>query len=389
MTDRGPTRGTDGETEHVSRYLLLKLAQRCNMACTYCYWFRDPSVYTKPTVLTDEAESWLLVRLREHVERYDLDRFMILFHGGEPMLIGKRRFGRLVAGLRALESELGFALKLAITTNGTLVDDEWARIFRQYRIGVTLSIDGDREVHDARRIDHRGAGTYDRVVAALGTLRAAGVEPGVLAVCDPATDPGDLLHLFVEELNVGFDVLVPDANHADQPASIAPYYTRLFDLWYDDYADRKVRIRFLDSIVKGLLGHPSGSESIGYGPVTTTTMLTDGSLEPLDVLRTARFNITKTELNVRSNALMDIQTDPRWREILEASLNLAPACQKCPYFRACGGGHVASRWSAERGFDNPSVYCEDFKKILGHCWDRMAPDLYVETDREQIPLLQA
>ena len=35
----------------------MKLAQRCNIACTYCYWFRDADVYKKPAVLTAETEN--------------------------------------------------------------------------------------------------------------------------------------------------------------------------------------------------------------------------------------------------------------------------------------------------------------------------------------------
>jgi hypothetical protein len=39
---------------------------------------------------------------------------------------------------------------------------------------------------------------------------------------------------------------------------------------------------------------------------------------------------------------------------------------------------LAQRWSAERRFDNPSVYCESWKRIFAHIWDRIAPTLTVE-----------
>ena len=29
-------------------FVLVKLASRCNINCTYCYWFRDAEVYEKP-----------------------------------------------------------------------------------------------------------------------------------------------------------------------------------------------------------------------------------------------------------------------------------------------------------------------------------------------------
>ena len=40
----------------VFTFVLVKLASRCNINCTYCYWFRDAEVYRKPAVLTAEAE---------------------------------------------------------------------------------------------------------------------------------------------------------------------------------------------------------------------------------------------------------------------------------------------------------------------------------------------
>jgi sulfatase maturation enzyme AslB (radical SAM superfamily) len=46
-------------------FVLVKLASRCNINCTYCYWFRDAEVYNKPAVLTIEAEdTGLVVHLR-------------------------------------------------------------------------------------------------------------------------------------------------------------------------------------------------------------------------------------------------------------------------------------------------------------------------------------
>ncbi|MEV4459851.1 radical SAM protein [Microbispora sp. NPDC049633] len=373
----------------VPDYLLLKLASRCNINCDYCYWFRDSSVYERPPLLTEEAERALLRRLAEHITEYKLRRFSILFHGGEPLLFGKRRSTALFEALRELEYDTGIQLKLSMTTNGLLLDDEWARILCENEIHVTISIDGPPQVHDLRRRDFRGFGTHAAVLRAFDVMRRHGVSPGALAVCDPASDPAAVLHYFLGDLEADVDILVPDATHEDTPASIAPFYCGLFDVWYDEYADRGVTVRFLSSLVKGLLGMSSRSESIGYGQITTMTMLTDGGLEALDVLRTSRQAITKSALNVIHDPLVAINDDPMWQEIRHASTNLADVCRRCAYRFACGGGHIASRWSPDRRYDNPSVYCDDYKVILGHIWRRMGPDLHVQLkDHSRVPLLE-
>jgi uncharacterized protein len=366
---------TDPAT-HVSRYILVKLAARCNLGCTYCYWFRDDSVYEKPAILTREAEAAFVAKLERHLRTNQLDGFSILFHGGEPLLFGKKRFHALCETLRALEARLGVTLDLALTTNGVLIDYAWATLLRDFQVHVTLSIDGPAPIHDATRVDLGGHGTLARVLVALRTLRDHRVEPGILAVCNPNTDPEEVCTFFTQTLGVSsFDILVPDATHEDHPPSIARYYERLFDLWYDSYLGGGVRIRYLETVTRGLFGLRSRSESVGYRPVTTLTLLTDGSLEPLDVLRISGHRSTKTSYDIFNHGLDDIRDDPLWREVWQASLTLAAPCEPCLYRTACGGGHIASRWSKANRFDNVSVYCEDIKMIFGHIASRLSADI--------------
>ena len=250
------------------------------------------------------------------------------------------------------------------------------------------SIDGPRRVHDARRLDFLNRGTFDRVLAALPILRNVGINPGVIAVCNPGEDPAEVFDFFVNELGIrSFDILMPDATHDEPtPPSIAPYYKRLFDTWY---RSEDVEIRIIENLVGGLLGVESWTHSIGHKPVTTVTLLTDGSLEPLDVLRVAGDGVTKTQVNIFEHDLHAIQDDPLWREVYEATTTLAAECRSCPYQHACGGGHIASRWSSARRYDNPTVYCDDIKAILRHIWNRMLPDLYVEGQAGQVSMTDA
>ena len=178
----------------------------------------------------------------------------------------------------------------------------------------------------------------------------------------------------VDELGIKeFDILPPDAKHGDNPPPIDRYFIKLFDVWYDTYAARGVRISTLDAMIRGLSGRLSISDTIGLGPIDTVTLMTDGTLEPLDVLRIAGDGSTATQSSVFANQLQDVQEDPRWLAAFKASITLPEVCLNCEFLDACGGGHLAQRWSAERQFDNPSVYCESWKAIFNHIWKRIAP----------------
>lgn len=355
---------------------LLKLAARCNLNCTYCYWFRDLSVYGKPPILTLEAERSFLIRLEEHINAYGLHRFSLILHGGEPLLFGKARFVGLMDELAAIEERTSCTLVRSLTTNGVLIDEEWARLFRLFHVNVTVSIDGPAHIHDRARIDFKGRGTYDAVMQGVQHLRKQGLEPGVLAVCDPDSDPAATMSHFVELLGfTSFDILVPDVTHDDTAAAIAPYYISLFDLWYDQYLQRGISIRYLQILVGALIESVSSKKSAVYNPVETLTILTDGALEPVDVLRIAGNGSTRTELSLFTHTLQDLTLDPRWRVAYQATVNLPMVCQQCEYCTACAGGYLPHRWSAKNGYDNPSVYCADLKQLYRHIWNRIEPEL--------------
>ncbi|HVL26463.1 MAG TPA: radical SAM protein [Thermomicrobiales bacterium] len=374
----------------VFSYILLKLSSRCNLNCTYCYWFRDASVYEQPPLLTVAAERAFLDRLTAHIRDHGLRRFSILFHGGEPLMFGKKRFLGLMQGIARVHRETGCDFRLSMTTNGVLLDEEWAAMLKLFGITVTVSIDGPQATHDAARVDLRGRGSYARAVRGLRLLQDVGVEPTVLSVCDPAADPDAVVAHIVDELGIRhFDILIPDATHEDEMPSIRGFYNRLFDLWFETYAERGIGVRFPKSMLVGLLGGEAHSEAIGYGPIQTLTLLPDGSLEPLDVLRITGDASTRTGINVFEHTFQDVTSNPVWRRAFEASLSLSETCRGCEYRRACGGGYLPHRWSSARGFDNPSVYCDDLQAMFGHIWDTVSPRLSLVTPAGSIPLSEA
>ncbi len=363
----------------VFTFVLVKLASRCNINCTYCYWFRDAEVYNKPPVLTMEAEDAFCRRLEEHIRNFKLPQFLLVFHGGEPLLFPKRRFAELQKKLSDIARRTDCRIERCVTTNAILIDEEWANLLKAEDISVTVSLDGPPEINDKYRVDFKGRGTLADTLRGLACLRAVGIDPGLISVCNPATDPERVVAFVVEELGIKqFDILPPDANHPDNPPPIADYFIKLFDVWFDKYAERGVRISTLDAMILGLTGRLSLSDTIGLGPIDTVTLMTNGSLEALDVLRIAGVGSTASNMNVGSNALQDVQNDPIWREAFQASLNLCKTCQSCEFLDSCGGGHLAQRWSPERRFDNPSVYCESWKRIFTHIWKRIAPTLDLE-----------
>jgi hypothetical protein len=200
------------------------------------------------------------------------------------------------------------------------------------------------------------------VLTGLGRLREGGIEPGVIAVCDPAADPVRLGTYPIDTLGVTeFDVLIPDATHEDAPPSIAAFYRTLFDHWLDHWPANGVRIRIVESLVAGLAGHEANSECLGYGPNLHFSLMPDGGLEALDTLRMIGKGQTRSAYNILRDDVQDLQNDPFWQEALEAPVRLPSASAGCTYRFACGGAHLGRHVS---GFVLPLLTVLDEARFI-------------------------
>ena len=146
--------------------LSLAVAQKCNLACTYCYAQGGEFGGTAKTM------SWPIARdavLRLLDGAAQGARINISFLGGEPLvnraLIRQvTEFGVAVA--RTKQVHLGFS----ITTNGTLLDESDGEFFEEHGFAVTISIDGTAETHDRLRPFRGGNGSYRRIVGRVAPL---------------------------------------------------------------------------------------------------------------------------------------------------------------------------------------------------------------------------
>src|SRR5262245_41896323 len=120
--------------------VILKIASRCNLNCNYCYVYNqeDTGFISRPKTISDEVFYAVLKRIDQYCERHDVSSFVIAFHGGEPTLVGIDRFTELVTRARSiLTDKLGI---VALQTNGTLLNEQWANAIRQNGVVVSVSL---------------------------------------------------------------------------------------------------------------------------------------------------------------------------------------------------------------------------------------------------------
>jgi uncharacterized protein len=199
--------------------VLLKVASRCNLDCSYCYvyhmgddgWRRQPKRMGEPTRAVVAAELGALMRSQGR-------SFSVVLHGGEPLLLGVPQLAGLFAALRA---ELGSACGIGIQTNGVLISKAILDLCSRFDVTLSISLDGPPAIHDRSRVDLRQRPTHAKVIAGLETLKAhrdsERLFSGVLAVVDPGSDPDEVYDYFKALGVPSVDFLYRDGNHSALP----------------------------------------------------------------------------------------------------------------------------------------------------------------------------
>lgn len=358
---------------------ILKVAARCNLNCSYCYVYNkaDTGWKRRPAVMSDETFDTTIARIRRHCQRTGLGTVLLLFHGGEPTLIGAERFELLCQRARAGLEDVA-EVALAVQTNGTLLDSPWIEVFEREEVQVGVSMDGPADLHDRFRVDHRGRGSYSAVARGVALLRDAGMPFSILSVIQLGADPLHIHHHFLELGCTSISYLLPAYDHDD----IAPILERfgstpcadflipIFDDWWST-STIDLRIREFWNIGRVVMGGDSELDSIGNPPLRFVAIETDGAIEGLDKLRICEDGMTETGLNVHGADFLDIERASALHGLAMRGMPLPTACAACPERTTCAGGYLPHRYSKSRQFDNPSVWCADLLRLFGHIRGRM------------------
>jgi len=348
---------------HVDQ-VVLKVAQRCNLNCTYCYVYNrgDDSWRTRPAYVSDAVAHQLGLRIREHCDFYGDSTFTVELHGGEPLLLPVPRMQRVLDLVRAASASV--RVRFILQTNGTLLSPSWLELFARNRISFGISLDGPPEIADRRRIRRNdGGGSTERVLSVVSELRSRGplfddLFGGCLCVVDPTCDGASLVEWFVANGFDAFDFLLPDGNRANLPqewTGVEPYRRFLleaFEKWYGMGA-RAPKIRLFEQMMLGLMGEKSPLDALGGDLRGLCVVESDGSIGVSDVTRMCGGDFSHDIRNIFDHRLDSHVDAYRIAEVQQ----VCGQCQACPYLTSCGGGYLPHRFDGV-GFANPSLYCE-------------------------------
>lgn len=368
----------------------------CNLDCDYCYFLSKEMLY--PGDRFRMSEEVLETYIAQLLEAHRGPEVAVAWQGGEPTLMGLDFFRRSVEVVERYRRP-GQRVSYTIQTNGTLVDDEWACFLKEHGFLVGLSVDGPAELHDAYRVDKKGAGSFERVMRGWDALRSQGVDVNVVCTVHAANaeHPLEVYRFFRDEMGVRFLQFIPivervtgtvlplaNLRPSSQPDGKRPLYTQtgtrvthrsvgaeqfgrflieIFDEWLlRDVGE--VYVQHFDVALANWHGEPPGlcvfSETCGLA----LALEHNGDLYSCDHYVEPDYLLG----NIRDTPMTEMVASEQQRQFgLNKRKTLPEFCRRCDVRFACHGGCPKDRFTrTPDGEDGLNYLCSGYKAFFHH-----------------------
>ena len=153
--------------------LTLHVTDNCNLNCKYCFVSRNPARMSKEVAFAAAK-----------LGMEDKKKSGLLFYGGEPLL-EKNLIHDVVAYTQDIAQKTGHMFYYKMTTNGTLLDEDFLKFSKDIGMALGFSYDGDAQ--DDCRLFHSGEGSQALLEEKIPLLLKYHPYAVGMSVIDPST----------------------------------------------------------------------------------------------------------------------------------------------------------------------------------------------------------
>jgi uncharacterized protein len=252
--------------------LVVNVTNRCNLSCAYCYEYgedkiAEPTAGGMPKLMSEETARASVDFMIERAGSSPVVR--LTFFGGETLL-NWRVIRPTVEYAREQAQQAGKRVDFSLTTNATLLTREVSQWIADNGIGVTISVDGDKQFQDSMRVYRSGMGSYDVIAPRIAEFLKLQKRP-VGARVTVTSKNLDVPRIFEHLMGLGFYEVgfAPVTSSPDQDYALGEDgFDELLDQFRDladDYVEAATEGRYLGfSNLSDLLGEIHEGVSKAY-----------------------------------------------------------------------------------------------------------------------------
>ncbi len=302
----------------------LELLPLCNLNCKMCY------------VRLSKSEMEAQGRLRTWEEWLDVARQMkangvlfLLLTGGEPLMYPN--FRELFVELKKM------GMILTINTNGTLLDEDWAKFFAQYkprRINITI-YGSSEEIYQELCQAPQG---FQKAIDAVRMLKEHGVDVKISgsATKANAADLENIIRLgHAMNVPVAIDTyMMPAIRERNKPydfqsrldpISAARARVRVMEMEMSAESFKQYRDQLIDSVDNFVPGEEKEEQITCLAANCSFSVNWQGFLRPCVILQDPQINV------------FEVGFEKAWQYVSEQAQNLKSSskCSQCPLRQLC------------------------------------------------------
>jgi uncharacterized protein len=336
----------------------------CNLRCKYCFYCdvaENREVFSYGVMSEDTAENLI----ESAFEAADGGSIAFAFQGGEPLCAGLDYFRFFVDTVKKYNTK-NSPVYFSLQTNGTLIDNDWARFFFDNRFLIGLSLDGDID-GNRFRVDANGNNAYYKITQAANKLKRYGVEFNILTVLTGyCADNIERIYKHFRSQGYGYIQFIPCLRPVGDKTESELYMTsdqyaefliRAFNLYVKDFVRGKyLSIRQFDNWVR--MYHGEKAEQCGLNGHCTHQIVVEGNgnIYPCDFFCTDEWLLG----NINNDSLNDMLESKKARLFIEESLQVRDECKTCRFYKICRGGGCKREKMSED-------YCKAYKQFFASC----------------------
>jgi len=236
--------------------ICLVVTRDCNLRCRYCYAYEDAFNNQKMSFNMAKKAIDFLLNNSPDVENYG-----VVFFGGEPLLEFDLMKRVVAYCKKEIIEKKGKGVGYALTTNGTLLNDEIAAFFKKEQFNVQISMDGVKSEHDKNRVFPDGKGSYECTLKSLHFLKKHQVPFMIHSTFTPNIDFFEAVsELESLKISYGYGLSIDVKDASKEITSFEKIdiehlrngYQKIVDLYYDKLKnDEKVYCQnIMNTLVK-------------------------------------------------------------------------------------------------------------------------------------------